>query len=125
MRFFLGVLVVVCALAPGPAPAQDCSGIADPDQQQRCLAERARHRISEVECLLDLDMANAVECMRALRMEQNMARLCDTDELKADKAACLERKVEFLTRELFNLRRDLAGLIKQGVREALEPRVHK
>jgi len=59
------------------------------------------------------------------RMQQLLEKACDTEALRNDKVACLERKVELLVGQIVALHKSLPGMIDRGVKAALEPRVFR
>lgn len=120
----LALMPVLLALPPS-ASARDCSGITDAQDQVKCLVEDMQQRSAEVACELSHDDFARAECLNAWRVQHFINNLCDTDSLRNDKMACLERKVEALNTQLAGLRRDLPRLIDERVKYALQPRVHR
>jgi hypothetical protein len=59
------------------------------------------------------------------QMQQALENACNTEALKNDRVACLERKVELLAGQVVALHKSLPGMIDRGVKAALEPRVYR
>jgi hypothetical protein len=59
------------------------------------------------------------------QMQQMLANACNTEALKKDRVACLERKVEVLAAQVLALHKDVPRMIDRGVKAALEPRVFR
>lgn len=126
MARFAVLLVMLAALVPWQsASAQDCQAIADPELRADCAIREARRALMLQTCEIADNQLTRAQCMRAEVLQFGIDNVCASGALSTDKVACLERKVEILTRDLADLRRELPRLIEQGVREALEPRVHR
>jgi hypothetical protein len=139
MTRFVVLLAILVVTQPAAAQGPDLSM----RQQLERLLERGQYQALIRSCGALPDDARRAECLRALEAcsrpgEQAASadcvrtmwtlryeEICNTDELKGDKVACLERKVDALTRELAQLQRDLPRLIEEGIRAALEPRLHR
>jgi hypothetical protein len=123
MRRFLAVL---CLMAiPRLAIGEDCANTTNIDEQMQCFRRQMMRSSADLFCSRNASIVGEAECMRAWAVEQAIAEICNTDTLKNDKVACLERRVEALTRELSNLRRQIPRMVEEGIRKGLEPRIHK
>jgi hypothetical protein len=133
----LAMLVIaqhaVVAEEPTPSPLQSLEKSLKMGRyralKSRCeaLAESSRR----AECLRTLEtctepgaQAVSAECLHTL-LALDSQRVCGSDDLKSDRTACLERRMDALTKELAQLRRDLPKMIEDSLRQAMEPRLHQ
>jgi hypothetical protein len=140
MKRFAALLVILVGVQqPAATQGPDWAVPSGPE-----FSQRAKERLVESWCGTPDKGGKRDECARAIEAcaapgallgfdamcvrtlwASSVDVVCAAPELKDDKVACLERRVQVLSGQLAALTRDLPKLIDERVKQALEPRLHR